>query len=114
MPLINCPECTKEVSDLARCCPHCGYGLTRNTPDLEAKIKYKAKTGGGGCLVALIGLVSLFFFPVGTVIGIVLILVGNYWASYYFCSNCGNEVKSDSKLCPSCNAKLKKRGLFGF
>jgi hypothetical protein len=24
MPLINCPECNKEISDKAKSCPHCG------------------------------------------------------------------------------------------
>lgn len=27
MALISCPECNNEVSDKARNCPHCGYGL---------------------------------------------------------------------------------------
>ena len=25
MPLMNCPECGKEVSDTANSCPNCGY-----------------------------------------------------------------------------------------
>lgn len=25
MALINCPECTKEISDKVKFCPHCGY-----------------------------------------------------------------------------------------
>lgn len=28
MPLINCPECGKEVSDHARDCPNCGYSIS--------------------------------------------------------------------------------------
>ncbi len=27
MALINCPECSREVSDQAAACPHCGYPL---------------------------------------------------------------------------------------
>lgn len=27
MALINCPECTKQISDLAPACIHCGYPL---------------------------------------------------------------------------------------
>lgn len=27
MSLINCPECNQEISDKAKCCPHCGYEL---------------------------------------------------------------------------------------
>ena len=25
MSLIKCPECNKEISDKAKCCPNCGY-----------------------------------------------------------------------------------------
>lgn len=25
MAIINCPECSKEISDKAKMCPHCGY-----------------------------------------------------------------------------------------
>lgn len=28
MPIINCPECNKELSDAAQSCPHCGFPLT--------------------------------------------------------------------------------------
>jgi hypothetical protein len=28
MALIACPECEKEVSDLARACPHCGFPVS--------------------------------------------------------------------------------------
>jgi len=34
MPLINCPECSKNVSDIAAACPDCGYPI------------YQAKAGG--------------------------------------------------------------------
>lgn len=27
MPLVNCPECKKQISDAATQCPHCGYPL---------------------------------------------------------------------------------------
>lgn len=31
MSLINCPECTQQVSDQAALCPHCGHRLKRST-----------------------------------------------------------------------------------
>ena len=31
MALINCPECTKEISDKVKACPHCGYPLIEET-----------------------------------------------------------------------------------
>jgi hypothetical protein len=30
MALVKCPECSREVSDAANCCPHCGYPLADN------------------------------------------------------------------------------------
>lgn len=30
MALINCPECQKEVSEIAKMCPHCGYKMKDN------------------------------------------------------------------------------------
>ena len=29
MALINCEECGKEVSDIAKACPHCGYPIKK-------------------------------------------------------------------------------------
>ena len=31
MPLINCPECQREISDQAISCPQCGYQLKTKT-----------------------------------------------------------------------------------
>ena len=31
MALINCPECSREISDKADACPHCGYPVAKNT-----------------------------------------------------------------------------------
>lgn len=29
MSLVKCPECNKEISDKAKCCPNCGYELPK-------------------------------------------------------------------------------------
>ena len=29
MPLVNCPECSGNVSDQAESCPHCGFPLVK-------------------------------------------------------------------------------------
>ena len=29
MALINCKECGKEISDMAKACPHCGYPIKK-------------------------------------------------------------------------------------
>lgn len=37
MSIINCPECDKEISNLAPNCPHCGYPI--NQEKAEQKVK---------------------------------------------------------------------------
>ena len=37
MPLINCPECQKQISDQSHACPHCGYPLKALLPPQEKK-----------------------------------------------------------------------------
>jgi predicted amidophosphoribosyltransferase len=32
MALINCPECNKEISDMAESCPHCGFPIAKKAP----------------------------------------------------------------------------------
>jgi len=32
MALINCPECGRQISDLAVSCPHCGYPISNTKP----------------------------------------------------------------------------------
>lgn len=33
MALINCPECSQQISELANSCPHCGYPLNTRKED---------------------------------------------------------------------------------
>lgn len=38
MALINCPECSKEISDTVARCPHCGYKIKRKKGKKVLKI----------------------------------------------------------------------------
>lgn len=106
MALISCPECTKEVSDKAGSCPHCGVQL--QAPQIiKAKLKRKSEFAGTGCVLQGLGLVLLFFFPIGTIIGVVLLLVGSSKSVFWACSNCGNRLNRGVKQCPACTAQLK-------
>lgn len=56
MALINCPECSKSVSNEAPCCPSCGYPI--KPPPTPVK-----KTGlwwGLGCLLAIPAVLMIF------------------------------------------------------
>ena len=38
MPLVQCPECGREISDKVKTCPHCGYpfdGLPENNEEMQ-------------------------------------------------------------------------------
>jgi hypothetical protein len=52
MALVKCPECTKEVSDKAPNCPHCGAPIK--------PAKKEAKQYGCGTLIVAVILVLIF------------------------------------------------------
>jgi rubrerythrin len=75
--------------------------------DNHAKRKRKTEMAGVGCLIQAIGLVALFFFPIGTFIGIILLIYGSMKSTYLVCSNCGNRLSDKNvKMCPTCKANL--------
>ncbi|MCI6652769.1 MAG: zinc ribbon domain-containing protein [Ruminococcus sp.] len=39
MAIINCPECSKEISDTTKKCPHCGYSLKKKRKKMKKGIK---------------------------------------------------------------------------
>jgi len=59
MGLIKCPECNNEVSDQAKACPKCGYGISKGAADEAA-----------GCLknIVMLGLGAFCVFILGWVI----------------------------------------------
>ena len=74
---------------------------------IVAKRKRKTEMAGVGCLIQAIGLAALFFFPIGTFIGVVLLIYGSMKSVYLVCSNCGNRLADKNvKMCPTCKASL--------
>lgn len=51
MGMIKCPDCGKEISDLAQSCPNCGRPLKINT---QAGYPQKIKKKGHGCLITIL------------------------------------------------------------
>lgn len=74
---------------------------------VEASIETKSETMGLGCLLQLIGICLLFWFPIGTIMGICLLLMGSRAARKPICGNCRNLLSSRSvSICPACHAIL--------
>jgi hypothetical protein len=100
MPLIECPECSKGVSDTAAACPHCGHPIAgygdcdpKAAVQAQRLLRNEQKKSNQGCS----GVVVLML------IGIVgLIAIGGYEDA----SNKANPTcKSDWRLCTD-NADL--------
>ena len=57
MALIECPECSREISDKAKSCPNCAYPVAETVksnpvPSTSQPLQPKSKLGlGGGCLI---------------------------------------------------------------
>ena len=69
MALINCPECQKEISDLATMCPNCGVAITPQNV-------YEKKVHVASLVLSIIGLVFSILFPLVTypcsIVGLVM------------------------------------------
>jgi DNA-directed RNA polymerase subunit RPC12/RpoP len=114
--LVNCPDCGHKVSPKAVACPNCGSPFRSAPPVIELpseRTNYgrpirKGETAGVGCAVELVGLILLFVFPIGTVIGIGVLILGHVLSYRWVCSNCGNKLDSKSvRMCPACRILLK-------
>jgi len=89
MALIACPECTRQVSDKAASCPHCGNPLAKlenaqEVTTIEATGKSWKFVQVVGVILIVVGLVALFSevvagLPLG-VVGVVLYVVGRMGA----------------------------------
>ena len=47
MALIDCPECGREVSDVAEVCPECAYPVRTGTPSLPVRAVSQSTNLGG-------------------------------------------------------------------
>ncbi len=60
-----------------------------------------------GGLVMLIGLLLILAFPIGTIIGVFLMMWGGNMVKIYRCAECGNKVESKNVLvCSVCKENL--------
>jgi hypothetical protein len=69
------------------------------------KVKYEF--AGVGAMVQAIGLIGMFFYPVGTIGGIALLIIGSVMSKKIRCSECGNKVDKESLMCPHCRAEFQ-------
>ncbi|HAO78511.1 MAG TPA: hypothetical protein DCQ92_05945 [Verrucomicrobia subdivision 3 bacterium] len=104
--VINCPHCSLSVPLTIP-----GYVCPASAPPLPQTVRgqiiRKGETFGVGCLVQLIGLVLLFIFPIGTIIGFAIMVCGQFMAYKLRCSICGAQISGKRvKMCPACRASF--------
>lgn len=75
-------------------------------PDM-AERKRKSEFAGAGAVVQLVGFILLFFFPIGTIAGVFLLVIGHNMSRTWSCSACGNKLDSDKVMtCPTCHSSF--------
>lgn len=63
---------------------------------------------GKGAFVQLLGIVCCFlFFPFGLIAGVLLLIAGSKMSFIYRCSNCGNRVETETRVCPHPNCGVR-------
>jgi large conductance mechanosensitive channel len=73
MALIVCPDCGKEVSDMAPACPNCGYPVADEAEKAAAEKEKKGGLQGFADFIKKHGVVGLAIgFIVGVAIGTVV------------------------------------------
>jgi hypothetical protein len=76
-------------------------------PPPTAYIERKGEFIGSGCLLQAIGLCVIWFFPIGTFIGLALLIGGSVASRKWICSECGTILSSRRvKLCPACHSRF--------
>ena len=66
MALINCPECSKNISDQATSCPNCGHPIKNNESQRVKTSEDSVLTRNRGCadiiLFAFLGIILIIAF----------------------------------------------------
>jgi hypothetical protein len=50
--------------------------------------------------------IALYFFPLGTIAGVAMLLIGSAMSKKTLCDEFGNRVEKESRMCPHCRAEF--------
>jgi uncharacterized OB-fold protein len=73
MPLINCPECEKEISDKAPTCPGCGSPIAQDREAAGSGVQTLTTTQGTSKRLKLQSLFAMIILGIGLTIMLVQI-----------------------------------------
>lgn len=100
MPLITCPECTREISSYAVACPSCGYPTQCNLP--RARLLFYAVACLLYALFCVAAAVTIVDRPAGIVALAVCVGVA-LWTASLFAGHASNLKSTSSE-----NARKQK------
>ena len=112
MPLVNCPECGKQISDSAAACPHCGYPLSslppvqvRSSPK-STRLEEVTVNKPVGVLFLILAIIGLPFVIIGFIFGIIggIILLIGVLSLFAIASN--NLQGTRKGTCPYCEGEI--------
>ena len=67
----------------------------------------KTEFAGIGCMAQALGIPLLFFFPIGTVAGVILMLWGSRASMFYRCSACKTKLPDKAAtVCAACREPI--------
>lgn len=66
----------------------------------------KSALGCSGCCVTALGILLLFAFPVGTLMGIPILIYVHANYRSFSCARCRNPVSDESIMCPACRSSF--------
>jgi len=130
MEYWECPICKRKVAVKMKECPHCRPVIPVIPEPVKPAIAVKPVTPaavikpakkprpvvkfefiGLGCAIQAIGVILLFWFPFGTLLGLLLLVIGSRMARKWICSECKNPLASKSvTLCPACRVYYSPQG----
>jgi hypothetical protein len=75
--------------------------------NMKSKIRRKNEFAGTGCAIQGLGLLLVWWWPIGTVLGLGLLIYGSIKSGYFVCGNCGNRIADrEVRMCPVCKSRL--------
>lgn len=112
--VTHCRQCGMNVSYVVESaggtapCPRCGgdVHLPGHAQVIAPRV-WRRRTSPPGLAMEIGGFLLLMWFPIGTILGFVLIVVGYRQSRRLVCGNCERDLPNETlRRCPSCKSAL--------